>query len=94
MDLRQFLSILLVFALLGGALWVLRRASSGRFSLTPRSLTGVRSAKVLSSVERLILTPNHTLHVIHVRGREVVIATHPQGCDILIDSAEVQSKCA
>ncbi len=86
MDLRQFFSIVLVFALLGGALWIMRRVASGRISLSPRQLSPGRS-KSLVSVERLALTPHHSLHLIRIHGRDVVVATHPQGCGILIDGA-------
>jgi hypothetical protein len=89
MDLRQFFSILLVFALLGGALWIMRRVASGRLSLSPRalniSLNKSGHSKLLVSVERLALTPNHSLHLIRIHGRDVVVSTHPQGCAILID---------
>ncbi len=90
MDLRQFSSILLVFALLGGALWIMRRAASGRISFSPRQLSQSRS-KSLVSMERLALTPNHSLHLIRIHGRDVVVATHPQGCGILIDGTVGES---
>jgi hypothetical protein len=35
------------------------------------------------AVERLALTPQHTLHVVRINGRELVVATHPQGCSVV-----------
>jgi len=85
--LRQVFSVLLVFSLLGGALWALRRG--GRISwqgfARKRILGHTRS---MVAVERLALTPQHTLHLICIRGREVLVATHPQGCSVVTTAAE------
>lgn len=82
---RQALSILLVFALLGLMLWKLRavgRAGIGA-GFWNRARSGARS---LESVERLALTPQHALHLVRMNGRELVVATHPQGCSLLVKS--------
>jgi flagellar biogenesis protein FliO len=71
----QVFSVLLVFSLLGAALWALRRSGRGK-----RVLGNQRS---MVAVERLALTPQHTLHVVRINGREVVVATHPQGCSVV-----------
>ena len=76
--LRQVLSVLLVFGLLALAIWKFRRGSAQ--SLWPR----FRGNRILETVERLALTPQHSLHVVRVHGREVVISTHPQGCSVLL----------
>ena len=78
--LRQVFSILLVFSLLGFALWKMRRPGNPIASLWRRPPTGARS---LEAVERLALTPQHALHLVRVQGREMVVATHPQGCTLL-----------
>ena len=87
---RQTLSVLLVFALLGLALWKLRKPGSftGGASLWKRARGGT---PLLESVERLALTPQHALHLVRMNGREMVIATHPQGCEILINTPEGQT---
>jgi flagellar biogenesis protein FliO len=84
---RQTLAVLFVFLLLGLALWNLRRVGRGvaGASFWNRARGGARS---LESVERLSLTPQHTLHLVRMNGREVVVATHPQGCSILPQSQE------
>jgi hypothetical protein len=91
MELRQFFSVLLVFALLGGALVLLRRGSSSSLRLASfgKSLSFPKSkgrAKSLESIERIALTPQHSLHLVRIQGREVVVATHPQGCALLSES--------
>lgn len=90
MELRQLLSVLLVFALLGGALFVLRRGGLG--ALRGSLLTGVLRnslakprVKSLVSIEKLALTPQHSLHLVRLQGRDIVVATHPQGCALLTE---------
>jgi len=78
--LRQVFSVLLVFSLLGLALWKLRRRGSPAGWLWRKSAGGARA---LETVERLALTPQHALHLVRVHGRELVVATHPQGCTLL-----------
>jgi flagellar biogenesis protein FliO len=78
--LRQIFSILLVFLLLGFAVWKLRNSSRAFAWPWRRDWVGSRA---LQAVERLALTPNHTLHLVRFHGCEVVVATHPQGCTIL-----------
>jgi flagellar biogenesis protein FliO len=81
---RQVSAVLLVFSLLGAALWTLRRA--GRLRL-PTGLRPVSRGRSLESVERLALTPTHSLHLVRISGREVVVATYPQGCALLTERA-------
>jgi len=80
---RQVFSVIAVFALLGGALWVLRRGGLASFSAMGRGLRGVGRVKRLESIERLTLTASHSLHLVRIGEREVVVATHPQGCTLL-----------
>jgi flagellar biogenesis protein FliO len=80
----QVFSVLLVFSLLGLALWRLRRPGRPIRSLwrTPGG-----AATAFETVERLTLTPQHALHLVRVHGREIVVATHPQGCTLLSESS-------
>jgi hypothetical protein len=87
---RQILSVLLVFGLLGLVVWKLR-SGSPRIGLRPRRrLWGSAGAecRALESLERLALTPHHELHLVRIHGREIVVATHPQGCAVLISAPE------
>ena len=76
---REALSVLAVLGLLAGALWLMR----GRGLASFRTLG--REKKSLESIERLSLTPQHSLHLVRVGDRELVVATHPQGCGLLIE---------
>jgi len=47
-------------------------------------LTRVKPAnRVLQTVERVSLTQHHTLHVVRIRGDEVILATYPNGCTVI-----------
>ena len=85
---RQTLSILLVFALLGTALWKLGKFKGGNM---PFRWTSWRrpeqSPPRLEKVERLALTPQHSLYVVRVHGTEILVATHPHGCTLLGEAA-------
>ena len=62
MDLiQQITMILVVFGLLGGLLWLMKRRGSLR--LTPR-----RSDARLEVLERVSLTPQHALHLVRISG--------------------------
>ena len=76
---RQVLAVIAVFGLLSAALWTLRRAGSMRLRLRDSR------TRSLASIERLALTPQHSLHLVKIHGREVVVATHPHGCALLGD---------
>jgi hypothetical protein len=90
--LRQVFSVLLVFSLLGALLWGLRRGGRVSFNeFTWKRLAGKRIAertRSMVAVERLVLTPQHTLHLVRIDGREVLVATHPQGCSVVTTVAE------
>src|ERR1700722_11014611 len=90
--LRQVLSVLLGFALMGAVLWALRRGGRVSFhGLTVRGLAWKRvreQTRSMVAVERLTLTPHHTLHIVRIHGREVLVATHPQGCSVVTTVAE------
>jgi flagellar biogenesis protein FliO len=79
---RQVSAVMLVLALLGAALWALRRG--GRLGFGGR-IRGAGRGRALESVERLTLTPQHSLHLVKIGGREVVVATYPQGCALLTE---------
>jgi flagellar biogenesis protein FliO len=77
---QQSLALLLVFALLWTALWFLRK----------RGWTGMRRAKpvsgTLESRGKLPLTAQHSIHVIRVGDRNLILALHPGGITYLGDA--------
>jgi flagellar biogenesis protein FliO len=75
----QFFAILLVLALLGAAMWLLRRKNLLQFSL-PGKAAGLQR---LQTVERLHLTPQHAVFLLRVGDRAVLISSHAAGCTLL-----------
>jgi hypothetical protein len=95
--LRQAFSVLLVFSLLGAVLWALGRAGKVSFpglsfaGLMGRGLARKRAlgnSRSMIAVERLTLTPQHTLHLVRINGEDVLVATHPLGCSVVTTVTE------
>ena len=78
-SMQQALSVILVLALLGCTLWWLRR--KGVAQLAFRTPAGKKRS--LQVIERLSLTPQHSLHLVRVSDRTMLIAASPGGCSIL-----------
>lgn len=85
--LPQLLAILAVFALLGLILWWLRRNGAlqlrsglpARFSLA----RGSSQPRLLARVEALQLTPTHSLNLIRLGDRAILIGTSPTGFQLV-----------
>ena len=82
---QQALGVFAVLALLGGALWWLRHKGLAQFAVRGPGGAKGRSMKV---IERLALTPQHSLYLVQVAGRTMLIAASPGGCSILDGVAE------
>jgi flagellar biogenesis protein FliO len=82
MDLvRQSLAITLVFALLGAALWLLKR----RGVIRPGSRQSIPG--LLESRGKLSLTAQHSVHLVRVADRSLVLAVHPAGITLVCNLA-------
>ena len=79
-DLQQAVVVMAVLTALGVALYVLRSRGLVRFGLKGMVEPGLRR---LRAVERLPLTAQHSLHLVSVSGRTMLIAVSPGGCSIL-----------
>jgi hypothetical protein len=73
----QFTAVAAVLSLLGITLWWLKRR--GFASLPVRKSGGKR----LACLERLALSPQHTLHLVCLDGRTLLIASSPAGCGLV-----------
>ena len=89
-SLQQTIAVLLVLALLGGTLYWLRSKGLAQFSL--RASRGKGSRKI-QLVERLTLSAQHSLHLVRVGGRELLIGVSPGGCAVL-DTNTVHAETA
>jgi flagellar biogenesis protein FliO len=72
---RQFWSAALAPALFGAAWWRLRRGAW-------RTVHPGKQRR-LEPVARLALSPQHTLHLVRVDGRTVLLACSPASCAVL-----------
>jgi flagellar biosynthetic protein FliO len=75
---QQLLAVLLVLALLGAALWLLRRKGVAKVNVGFARRT--TSARKLEVVDRIALTTHHSLHLVRVEDRTILIGVSPSGC--------------
>jgi len=81
---EQLTMVFFVLALLGGMLWVFRNKGMATFRVRKSSGGG----RQLEVVERLPLTPSHSVHLIRVGNRTLLIGVAPGGCTLLEKSDE------
>ena len=74
---QQFLAIFLVLGLLLAALWLLRHQGLAR--LAPRLLRQNRKPQ-MQVLERVALGARHSLHLVALNGRLIVVGVSPGGC--------------
>ena len=79
-SMQQSLIVLGVLALLAALLWYLRAKGIAQFSARV-PLGG--SGKRLQQIERLSLTPQHSLHMVRVAGQAYLLVLSPAGCTVV-----------
>jgi flagellar biogenesis protein FliO len=79
-EIQQAVIVMGVLAAFGIALYVLRNRGMVAFGVK-----GLRSpeGRRLQALERLPLTAQHSLHLVKVSGRVILIAVSPGGCSVL-----------
>jgi flagellar biosynthetic protein FliO len=73
--LQQALALFVVFALLGTALWFVRTRQSPDMR--------ARGGRRMQILERVALTPQHTLCLVKVDDRLLMIGTAPSHCRVI-----------
>lgn len=81
---EQMLAALAVLALLGATLWWLRRKGMAA------PLLARKSGRRLELLERLPLTAQHSLHLVRIADRALLVAVSPSGCAVL-ESCEARA---
>lgn len=84
---QQALAVVAVLGLLGGTLYWLRGQGVARFHVKRIA----RGERRMQAVERLALTPQHSLHLVNVGGRVLLIAVSPGGCAVLDGEIPVEA---
>ena len=77
---RQILAVSGVLALLGASLWWLRSRGLAQYGICRPS--GSRQ-RALEAMERLPLGPQHSLHLVRLAGRGLLVGVSPAGCTLL-----------
>ncbi len=78
--LQQFLVVIAVLAGLVGTLWTLQKRGFIRLAHAGLKTRGERKLQI---VERLQLTPQHTLCLVRLDGKTLLIGTAPASCTVL-----------
>ncbi|HEY2842774.1 MAG TPA: flagellar biosynthetic protein FliO [Bryobacteraceae bacterium] len=77
---EQLSAVIIVLGLLCGSLWLLKRKGWARTSFRRAARPGQPRLEVL---DRLSLTPQHSLHLVRVADRTLLVGLSPQGCNLL-----------
>jgi len=77
---EQLTAVIVVLGLLCGSLWLLKRKGWARTSFRRPARAGQPRLEVL---DRLSLTPQHSLHLVRVADRTLLVGLSPQGCNLL-----------
>jgi len=77
---QQLLAVVLVLGILGAGLWVLKRKGFVRTTLRRTQHPGEPRLEV---IDRLPLTPQHSLHLIRIADRTILVGVSPGGCNLL-----------
>jgi flagellar biogenesis protein FliO len=72
---QQGLALVVVFGLLGTALWFVKTRQSPNLR--------ARGERRMQVLERVALTPQHTLCLVKVNDRLVMIGTAPSSCQLI-----------
>lgn len=78
--LQQISAVGFVFLLLGGVVWALRKNRSSQTMRLPwLSRSAPKPGRQMELLDRLPLTPQHSLHVVRVLEATYLVATHTGG---------------
>ncbi len=77
---EQMSAVLGVFLILGLLLWLARSRGIAHFKIP---MPGGQRRRTMEVVERLPLTPQHSLHLVKVSGKTLLIGVSPAGCTVL-----------
>jgi flagellar biosynthetic protein FliO len=90
--LQQYIAVFVVLALLFAALWLMRRKGFAAVSL--RQFRAPAAGRQMQVVERVSLTAQHSLHLVSLPGRMMVVSVSPGGCNqvALFPSADQSSQ--
>jgi len=77
----QLFAILMVLGILCGGIWALKR--KGWVQTNFRRTTSSPGEPRLEVIDRLVLTPHHSVHLIRMADRVLLVGLSPGGCNLL-----------
>jgi len=83
---RQFLGVLVVLAILVTALYLLKQRGLVRF--TGARVLGGGADRMVKVIERVPLTAQHTVHLVQIGQRRVLISSSPGSCQLITEISE------
>jgi flagellar biosynthetic protein FliO len=79
---QQIFAVAGVLGALCIAIWAMKRKGWARISL--RGTRGARDPQTrLEVLDRLVLTPHHSVHLIRLADRTLLVGLSPNGCNLL-----------
>lgn len=82
--LQQLLAVGLVLGALGALVWTLKRKGLAQTNWTKSGSSRSREAQAqLEVLGRLSLTPQHSVHLIRLADRVLLVGLSPGGCNVL-----------
>ncbi len=80
---QQLFAVAFVLGGLCVAVWALKRKGWARMG--PMKSRGSRGGAQprLEVIDRLVLTPNHSLHLVRLEDRTLLVGLSPNGCNLL-----------
>jgi flagellar biosynthetic protein FliO len=77
---QQLMAVVMVLGMLCALLWVLKRRGFVRIPFRKDARPGQPRLEV---IDRLALTPQHSLHLIRLADRTLLVGLSPNGCNLL-----------
>jgi len=81
--LQQLLAVALVLGLLCGSVWLLKRKGWARISAIGSRGKRGNDRPRLEVIDRLVLSPHHSLHLVRLEDRTLLVGLSPSGCNLL-----------
>ena len=89
---EQLFAVAAVLGLLCVAVWALKRKGWANVSSRLSSRNSRGDGPRLEVIDRLVLTPQHSLHLVRLADRTLLVGLSPNGCNLL-ESAKKEEPC-
>jgi flagellar biogenesis protein FliO len=83
---RQFFGVMLVLGVLIAVVYLLKQRGIARF--TGLRVLGGGAERIVKVVERVPLTAQHTVHLVQIGQRRVLISSSPGSCQLITEISE------